>query len=118
MAYISDASTRHGAWFLLFWVKLSVIEQDDSEGDNHEWHDVEVDGDVDVSAKLVDKNKQQIPLIWRRSWLVNDVLEEYAGCSDVANSLVALCAHDHAFLFIHLHFIFLFLINEIVVLFE
>ena len=118
MGYISDAGTRHGACFLFIWVELSVIEQDDSEGDDHEWHDVEVDGDVEVSAKLVDKNKQLIPLIWRRSWLVNDVLEELAGCSDVANSLVALCALDHAYLFIHLHLVFFYLINEIVVLFE
>ena len=61
-------------------------------------------------------NKTQIPFFWFCSRLVNDVVNELASCSDVADSLVAFCALDISiFNAFDSHFDNNILINEVLV---
>ena len=69
-------NARLSVRFLFVWMKLVVIEQDDPEGYNHEWHDVEVECYVEVAPKLVPKDKTRVLLLFSCSWLRNEVEKE------------------------------------------
>ena len=102
---------------LVVRVNLTRVEQDGAEANNHEWHDVEVERDVEVSEDLVNYNKTRIHLHWSCGRLVNNVINELADGSDVADSFVACCALDLNFFILNGHIDGNFLFSEVEVRF-